>query len=433
MRFALLFCYALLLLSVSTAMYGADLAAQAAQRRAAAETALEQQRAGILKQRQQLLAQFAELQQQLSTLKKEADQSSEAEERLRLQAQQRDQAADEAADALQLRIGRVCAALGVAEPEQYHAEACRLLWRGAIQRQLQTLDQQALLRIEQQDIAGRDGEPQQVRLIHCGAVQELAVGDSPLNSGLVLHSNEVRVINGPMIGEAGFAALQQLDAQSGGFLIADVEGSLKQQDLQIESWSAWLAKGGFFVWPIMAVGVIALLLATERIFHVVRLRIQPEFLQQCIAQLEKGEIDTVKQSVSARSNPLQRVLAAGLAALDQPQEIRESALEASLLAEEAGLDRSRSLLAVLAAVAPLLGLLGTVTGMIATFHSIALFGTTNPALLSNGISQALITTQLGLVVAVPILLVHGFIHRISEKRRIILEQAAGHVLSVRAS
>jgi biopolymer transport protein ExbB len=111
-------------------------------------------------------------------------------------------------------------------------------------------------------------------------------------------------------------------------------------------------------------------------------------------------------------------------------EEREAVLEASLLNEESELGRSRSMLAVLAAVAPLLGLLGTVTGMIATFQSIALYGTANPSLLSNGISEALITTQLGLVVAVPILLAHAIIHRIADKHRMRLEQRAIQLLAL---
>ena len=73
------------------------------------------------------------------------------------------------------------------------------------------------------------------------------------------------------------------------------------------------------------------------------------------------------------------------------------------------LNRGLPTVAVLAAVSPLLGLLGTVTGMIETFQSITLFGTGDPKLMSGGISQALITTQLGLAVAIPLLLIHSFV------------------------
>ena len=73
------------------------------------------------------------------------------------------------------------------------------------------------------------------------------------------------------------------------------------------------------------------------------------------------------------------------------------------------LHRGLPTLAVLAAVSPLLGLLGTVTGMIETFQSITLFGTGDPKLMSGGISQALVTTQLGLAVAIPLVLLHSIL------------------------
>ena len=73
--------------------------------------------------------------------------------------------------------------------------------------------------------------------------------------------------------------------------------------------------------------------------------------------------------------------------------------------------RSLSTIAILAAVAPLFGLLGTVTGMITTFHVITLHGTGDPRMMSGGISEALVTTMLGLAVAIPIMLVHTFLSR----------------------
>jgi len=100
---------------------------------------------------------------------------------------------------------------------------------------------------------------------------------------------------------------------------------------------------------------------------------------------------------------------------------RDAALETALLEEEPKLQRSISLIAACAAIAPLLGLLGTVTGMITTFDVITLYGTGNPRLLSGGISVALVTTQLGLVVAVPLLLGHAVVSRVAQRRGSELE------------
>ncbi|MDY6943680.1 MAG: MotA/TolQ/ExbB proton channel family protein [Pseudomonadota bacterium] len=90
-------------------------------------------------------------------------------------------------------------------------------------------------------------------------------------------------------------------------------------------------------------------------------------------------------------------------------------LDETISVESSRLNRGLALLAILAAIAPLMGLLGTVTGMIETFQSITLFGTGDPKLMSGGISQALITTQLGLAVAIPLLLLHSLLAGYAER------------------
>jgi biopolymer transport protein ExbB len=105
------------------------------------------------------------------------------------------------------------------------------------------------------------------------------------------------------------------------------------------------------------------------------------------------------------------VMRAGLAGRRQDREEHESILREAILRELPGLERFLSILAVLGAVAPLLGLLGTVTGMIDTFRAITLHGTGDPRMLSGGISEALITTELGLMVAIPIMILHTILSR----------------------
>jgi biopolymer transport protein ExbB len=94
------------------------------------------------------------------------------------------------------------------------------------------------------------------------------------------------------------------------------------------------------------------------------------------------------------------------------------------------LERFGSTLAVFAAVAPLLGLLGTVTGMISTFDVITEYGTGDPKLLSGGISEALVTTELGLVVAIPTLLIGTLLSGRAEAIKGTLERAALHVMNL---
>jgi biopolymer transport protein ExbB len=112
-----------------------------------------------------------------------------------------------------------------------------------------------------------------------------------------------------------------------------------------------------------------------------------------------------------RNSPVGHVLSAGLEMRHADRQTQESVLQEAILNQLPKVERGMAVLAVLGAVAPLLGLLGTVTGMIDTFRVITLYGTGDPKLMSGGISEALVTTMLGLGVAIPIMLLHTFLSR----------------------
>ena len=114
--------------------------------------------------------------------------------------------------------------------------------------------------------------------------------------------------------------------------------------------------------------------------------------------------DRLELLVSTRSGIRQFTVAVS-------REVLESILQEAVLHELPSLQRGLAVLAVMGAVAPLLGLLGTVTGMIETFRIITVFGTGDPKLMSGGISEALVTTELGLAVAIPIMLLHTLLSR----------------------
>jgi|AntRauTorckE6833_2_1112554.scaffolds.fasta_scaffold01691_10 biopolymer transport protein ExbB len=157
-----------------------------------------------------------------------------------------------------------------------------------------------------------------------------------------------------------------------------------------------IQQGGYVGYLIIFLGSLGLLVA---LVQSLRLVAENQRVKHQLQQLEDPQT----------SNSLGRVLA-GLRRETVSASIHPEALEARmdelLLREAAGLERGLSWVKLLAAMAPLLGLLGTVTGMIATFQAITLFGTGDPAMMASGISQALMTTVLGLVTAVPLLLAH---------------------------
>lgn len=175
----------------------------------------------------------------------------------------------------------------------------------------------------------------------------------------------------------------------------------------------YLRSGGLLVWPILLVGLVAFVLIIERVIFLMRTEADSEKLMGRIQELTAcGQWQECRQYCAdyARSSVC-RVLRAGLNSLGDNREILENALQEAIMKELPRLERFLSTISVLAAVAPLLGLLGTVSGMINTFHAITLHGTGDPRMLSSGISEALITTELGLMVAVPVLLLHHFLER----------------------
>ena len=135
-----------------------------------------------------------------------------------------------------------------------------------------------------------------------------------------------------------------------------------------------------------------------------------------------------RKSKGSKSNPLGRVMLAYEAAKDKDVETMELKLDEAILQESPKLEFGLNFLKLAAGIAPLLGLLGTVTGMIKTFTQITLFGTGDPRIMAGGISEALMTTVLGLVASIPLLFIHSFAQSFARGvQQVLEEQAAGMV------
>ena len=175
-----------------------------------------------------------------------------------------------------------------------------------------------------------------------------------------------------------------------------------------------IQQGGVVGYVIIGLGILALLLAAERL---ITLGIASSKVS---AQLKRAEPD--------EGNPLGRVLKVAEKNRNKDTETLELKLGEAILQETPGLQRGILFIKLISIVAPLLGLLGTVTGMIVTFQAITLFGTGDPKLMAGGISQALVTTVLGLVVAIPTVFLHTLVNgRARRIQHVLQEQAAGVV------
>ena len=136
-----------------------------------------------------------------------------------------------------------------------------------------------------------------------------------------------------------------------------------------------------------------------------------------------------KSKTADLGNPLGRVLKVGQDNFKKDIDTLELRLAEAIMAERPSIERGISVVRIISVVAPLAGLLGTVTGMIVTFQQITLYGTGDPKLMAGGISQALVTTVLGLLVAIPTTLLHSFTASSSKGIISILEEQSTGILA----
>ncbi len=189
-------------------------------------------------------------------------------------------------------------------------------------------------------------------------------------------------------------------------------GALLSMLVNTPSLTERIDQGGVVGYVILALLAIGLLVVGERFF------LLGQEKKKMMAQLDSIEI--------LDNNVLGTLMKDFKEYKDKDLETLELKMDASITKSVPKLDRGISTVKLLAAVAPLMGLLGTVTGMIGTFQSITLFGTGDPKLMAGGISTALVTTVLGLVCAIPLLLFHNLISgKSSELVQILEEQSAG--------
>jgi len=188
--------------------------------------------------------------------------------------------------------------------------------------------------------------------------------------------------------------------------------------------------GGIIGWVIIGLGVVGLFLALLRvIFLMINSSSSESLPKETIAKLKASGTEETLKFLKEKSGATARLLKATVRNIDRDREHIEDIVAETILHESGRLDKFGSAIMVIAAVSPLLGLLGTVTGMIATFDIITEFGTGDPKLLSGGISIALVTTELGLVVAIPLILLGNLLNGWSEKVKDSMEHAALHLIN----
>ncbi|MGD8834668.1 MAG: MotA/TolQ/ExbB proton channel family protein [Desulfobacteraceae bacterium] len=179
----------------------------------------------------------------------------------------------------------------------------------------------------------------------------------------------------------------------------------------------WLESGGVFMYAILAVGVLGIVLGVERLISLgTKARASDKVMEKIKGMISSGSWQDARDFCQKNKRvPTCQMIDGVIEHTGHKEDVLENALQEAILKHTPKLERGLTTLALLAAVAPLLGLLGTVTGMITTFKVITEVGTGDPGMMAGGISEALLTTQFGLMVAVPIMFIHHFFQRKVER------------------
>jgi biopolymer transport protein ExbB len=189
-------------------------------------------------------------------------------------------------------------------------------------------------------------------------------------------------------------------------------------------------KGGPMMWPILLVLLIGLTFIVERfITLLLKARLNPlKFMDELTAAMDKGGVDAGRELCDSTPQPVAKVLGAGLLKVKRGREFVEEGIASAGAVELVFLDRGMLWIAMASTLAPIMGFLGTVTGMIKAFEAIAIAGEVEPSIVASGISEALITTATGLTIAAPMILFHTLFTSMIDRYSRDMEQAASSLV-----
>lgn len=183
--------------------------------------------------------------------------------------------------------------------------------------------------------------------------------------------------------------------------------------------------GGWLMLPIVVASIVALAISLERMWSLRMARVAPpDLLAQVWQWIKNKQLDAAKLKALREGSPLGEILAAGLVNSKHGREIMKESIEEAGSHVVHDLEKYLSVLGTIAVISPLLGLLGTVVGIIQAFLAVTSAGISDPTMLAGGLSTALITTAAGLVVAIPAMIVHRYLVRHVATLAVSMEQQA---------
>ncbi|SDD73853.1 MotA/TolQ/ExbB proton channel family protein [Aquimonas voraii] len=274
-----------------------------------------------------------------------------------------------------------------------------------------------------------DGTEVQGQIVRFGNIAAYGVSEQGSGALVPAGGGRFRLWKDPAAESAQTLAQGQLPATLKAYLFENANTAVL--DPEDKSFVTEMKKGGLIGYIILLLGLSAALLIVLRALFLQRAGASIQNIMDGVAPAVRArKIDDAIAAAKRFKGSAARVVTAALRNLDREREHLEDIVSESILHESTHLNRFGAYILMIAAVAPLLGLLGTVTGMIQTFDVITEFGTSDPKLLSGGIATALVTTMQGLIVAIPALLFGSLLNGWAESIKDDMEKAALKVVNL---
>jgi biopolymer transport protein ExbB len=275
-----------------------------------------------------------------------------------------------------------------------------------------------------------DGTEVTGTLVRIGNVATLGVAPEAAGALAPAGGGAFKLWNQGASADVARALAEGRTVPSVGLFLYENPNTAAERPLEKTFWT-WMESGGPIGYITILLGVLGLVFA---LFRALFLRRAGASVQKIIdgvgPALSQGRIPDAIEACKRYKGSAARVVTAALRNIDRDRAHLEDIIAESILHESGHLNRFGPYILLIAAVAPLLGLLGTVTGMIQTFDVITEFGTSDPKLLSGGISVALVTTEQGLMVAIPMLLIGNVLNGWAERIKDDMEKAALKVVNL---
>ncbi len=284
------------------------------------------------------------------------------------------------------------------------------------------------LRIEDGKFYLKDGSQEKGKLIKVGNIATYGVSAKASGALVPAGNNSFKMWGDELSSQTAQALLNHQPIDTLHIFIyenANKEISDKEEKTVLDI----IDSAGIIGWVIVVLGAIGLLFLVLRVFFLMSSNGSKSLPERTLHELKTNGVAQTLEFLKSQKGSNARVLKATVRNIDRDREHVEDIIAEAIIHESTRLDKLSSTILVIAAVAPLLGLLGTVTGMISTFDIITEFGTGDPKLLSGGISIALVTTELGLIVAIPLLLGGNLLNSWAESIKDSMEYTALHIVN----